>query len=397
MAEKKRQKHDDELLRARMSEIGKKFIVLSGKGGVGKTTVAVNLAISMADMGLKTGLLDIDLHGPTATVLLGLQSGRLGAGPDGSILPIEYLRNLKFVSMGLLTRNKDDAVIWRGPMKYNVIRQFLEEVSWGRLDCLVIDSPPGTGDEPLSVAQMAGEARAIIVTTPQEAALADVRRSISFCNSLSLPVAGVIENMAGLICPHCNGYIEIFKKDGGCKMAEQLAIPVLGQIPMDPMIVTTGDEGEPIVKRMPESEIARQFRNITKTLTENGEDTPGISTTKKEKPMIKIAIPTAEGKLCEHFGHCSQFAIITVDEKENNITNTDYLSPPDHQPGVLPQWLHEQGVTMVIAGGMGGRAQSLFEKNGIKVITGAETGTPGSIVKSWLQGSLEMGNNVCDH
>ncbi|NLE39243.1 MAG: Mrp/NBP35 family ATP-binding protein, partial [Pirellulaceae bacterium] len=198
-----------------MCRIGMKLLVMSGKGGVGKSTVAANLAVSLALAGKTVGLLDVDIHGPSIPKLMGLENERL-ISHAGGIAPIEIGGNLKVMSIGFLVPNAADAVIWRGPMKYGVIRQFLKDVEWGTLDYLVIDAPPGTGDEPLSVAQLVGQpAGAILVTTPQELAVADVRRSVSFCEKVSLPVVGIIENMSGLICPHCHETIPLFKTGGG--------------------------------------------------------------------------------------------------------------------------------------------------------------------------------------
>lgn len=382
---------NDEILAETMAKIGSSYIVLSGKGGVGKTTVAVNLAVSLAARGMKTGLLDVDLHGPSATVLLGMQSARLGPDPAGGIAPITCGDNLQFVSIGLLLQNQDDAVIWRGPMKYKVIRQFLEEVSWGTLDCLVIDAPPGTGDEPLSVAQLARPAAAVIVTTPQDVALADVRKSISFCNSLSLPVAGVIENMSGLDCPHCGREIRLFSSGGGEQLAAEFDIPFLGRLPLDPAVVASGDRGRPFVSHEPASGIARTFEHITDTLLN------GTPEKQQENATMRIAIPTADGKLCMHFGHCQEFALVDVDDTEKRVRDTSYHSPPAHEPGALPRWLKEQSANVVIAGGMGRRAQAIFSENGIDVIVGAAAETPEAIAESYLQGTLETGNNVCDH
>ncbi|MFP4053825.1 MAG: P-loop NTPase, partial [Phycisphaerae bacterium] len=204
-----RQELEELELQTRMERIGRKLLVLSGKGGVGKSTVAVNLALSLARAARKVGLLDVDLHGPSVPKILGLADRRIGPSPTGAIEPIRVTDNLSVVSVGMLLDSHTDAVIWRGPMKYSVIRQFLKDVEWGELDCLVIDSPPGTGDEPLAVAQMVGSGgQAVLVTTPQEVALADVRRSVSFCRTLGLPVAGIVENMSGLICPHCEKQID---------------------------------------------------------------------------------------------------------------------------------------------------------------------------------------------
>ncbi|GAG33262.1 unnamed protein product, partial [marine sediment metagenome] len=201
--QQKQMQAEQEQINQRLKHIKHQILVLSGKGGVGKSTVAVNLAVSLALSGKSVGLLDIDIHGPSIPKILNLEGKTLQA-TGTTILPIEMTENLKVMSIGFLLRNSDDAVIWRGPMKYQMIKQFLKDVQWGRLDFLIIDSPPGTGDEPLSVVQLLGNPDgAIIVTTPQEIALSDVRKAISFCRNLNLPVLGVLENMSGFICPKC--------------------------------------------------------------------------------------------------------------------------------------------------------------------------------------------------
>jgi len=221
--------------------------VLSGKGGVGKSTVAANLAVWLAQAGKKVGLLDIDIHGPSIPKLLGLEGRQIVGGADG-MLPVRMNDNLTVMSIGFLLRGSGDPVIWRGPLKYGAIRQFLRDVAWGQLDYLVVDSPPGTGDEPLSVAQLVGSgAGAVIVTTPQDVAIADVRRCVSFCNSVSLPVVGIVENMSGFVCPSCGQRIDVFKTGGGKTLAEQMNVPFLGAVPIDPEIVISGDAGTPFV------------------------------------------------------------------------------------------------------------------------------------------------------
>ena len=190
------------------------IVVLSGKGGVGKSTVAVNLAMALAMSGRQVGLLDVDLHGPSVPTMLGLAGTKLDI-EDGKLVPADY-DLLKVISIGFLLERADDAVIWRGPAKAGVIKQLVEEVVWGDLDYLIVDCPPGTGDEPLSVVQTLGAIDgAVIVTTPQDVALADVRKSISFCHTMHVPVLGVVENMSGLICPHCSQQIDLFKTGGG--------------------------------------------------------------------------------------------------------------------------------------------------------------------------------------
>ncbi|MBW1699804.1 MAG: Mrp/NBP35 family ATP-binding protein [Deltaproteobacteria bacterium] len=260
---------EERILQGRMKEIRYKFLVLSGKGGVGKSTVAVNLAISLAREGKKVGLLDVDVHGPSIPKLLGLENSQLG-GVGQLILPIDTSHKLKVMSIGFLLRENTDAVIWRGPLKFNAIRQFLKDVVWGPLDYLVIDSPPGTGDEPLSVAQLVGSpAGAIIVTTPQEVAIADVRRCISFCNKLSLPVVGIVENMSGLVCPKCGEKIDLFKLDGGKSLAAEMNVPFLGRIPIDPEIVTSGDAGKPFINNHVHSAAAQAFTDVVQKILAN--------------------------------------------------------------------------------------------------------------------------------
>jgi Mrp family chromosome partitioning ATPase len=240
--------------------------VLSGKGGVGKSTVAVNLAVALALQAKRVGLLDADLHGPSVPKLLNLEHVRIGSDGQG-IRPVNYSPNLKVMSIGFLLRQQDDAVIWRGPLKMNVLRQFLADVDWGELDFLVIDLPPGTGDEPLSICQLIPAATgAIVVTTPQEVALADVRKCINFCRQLNLPVIGVIENMSGFVCPHCGERVDIFKSGGGKLMAEHMDVPFLGRIPIDANIVEASDSGTPYVQVYVKAEAATVFSNVVQTI-----------------------------------------------------------------------------------------------------------------------------------
>jgi len=242
-----------------LSLIKHKVLVMSGKGGVGKSTVAANLATALSMAGKKVGLLDIDIHGPSIPKIMGLEGIRITSGNNG-LHPLEFNENLKVISLGFLLPNKDDAVIWRGAMKHSLIKQFLTEVEWGELDYLIVDSPPGTGDEPLSVVQLIGDSDgAIIVTTPQQVALADVRRSLNFCSQMSLPVIGVVENMSGFVCPDCGKLVDIFKSGGGEKMAIEMGVPFLGRIPIDPQIVDASDSGTPFVDKFAQSMAAKAF------------------------------------------------------------------------------------------------------------------------------------------
>jgi ATP-binding protein involved in chromosome partitioning len=383
-------------LQTRMSRVGRKLLVMSGKGGVGKSTIAANLAIALAATGKAVGLLDIDLHGPSIPKVLGLDTQRLETNASGDIVPIELTSRLKVVSVGMLLDSADDAVIWRGPMKYGVIQQFLRDVAWGELDYLVIDSPPGTGDEPLAVAQLVGpEASAIIVTTPQDLAINDVRRSISFCRTVSLDVMGIVENMSGLPCPYCNETIDLFKTGGGKSLAVEMNVPFLGCIPLDPQIAASGDEGRPFVHITDDGLSVAVFDTIIRSLDKD--DSSAHRTVQEDTNTMRIAIPTADGKLCVHFGHCNEFAIVDVDCNRKIVLTTTYLTPPPHEPGVLPAWLGEHGTDVIIAGGMGRRAMELFRNSGIEVIIGASGDVPEALATAYLTGTIEIGQNVCDH
>jgi Mrp family chromosome partitioning ATPase len=258
-------------LQERMCKIKHKVLVLSGKGGVGKSTVAVNIAVALAARGKKVGLLDIDIHGPNVPKMLGVEGKRVGGEPD-SLDPYPYSDNLKLMSIAFLLQTPDSAVIWRGPLKYGVIKQFLKDVEWGELDYLVVDAPPGTGDEPLSICQLIEDADgAVIVTTPQEVSILDVRKCVNFCRQLNTPILGVVENMSGFVCPHCGKTTDLFKKGGGEKMAAELGVPFLGAVPIDPAVVEGGDSGAPVVADSPETEAAKGFAAIVDKLAKQME------------------------------------------------------------------------------------------------------------------------------
>lgn len=246
-------------LKESMAWIKHKILILSGKGGVGKSTVAVNLAFSLLFSNRRVGLLDIDIHGPSIPKLLGLE-GISFHFKHGKIVPVEFGDSLKVVSIGFLISGAGEAVIWRGPMKANLIRQFLADVQWGELDFLVIDSPPGTGDEPLSVCQLIENPDgAVIVTTPQELVLADVRKSINFCRKLNMPVIGIIENMSGFICPHCGKETQLFKAGGGESLSLETGVPFLGRVPLDPELVDSCDAGRPYLYHYSKTGTAKAF------------------------------------------------------------------------------------------------------------------------------------------
>jgi ATP-binding protein involved in chromosome partitioning len=233
-----------------------KIAVASGKGGVGKSTVAANLALALRRMGSSVGLLDADIYGPSQQLMMGCTEKPM-VNAEEKILPVDA-HGVKVMSLGFLM-DADTPVIWRGPMVMKALQQFIEDVEWGTLDYLVVDLPPGTGDAQLTMTQQVPLDGAVIVTTPQDVALIDARKGLAMFRKVNVPVLGVIENMSIFVCPHCGKTSEIFKHGGGRRTAEQLGVPFLGDIPIDPAIVAGGDAGTPIVASHPESTAARAF------------------------------------------------------------------------------------------------------------------------------------------
>ena len=256
----------NEQLKYNMSKIKHKILVLSNKGGVGKSSIAVNLACSLSEKGYKVGILDADLHGPSVATMLGFEGKKLQGSPEG-ILPMSVSTNLVAVSMASLIESSDAPLIWRGPLKAMALKQFLGEVQWGVLDYLVIDSPPGTGDEPLSICQLIPELDGgVIVTTPQGVALLDSRKCVNFLKNLKIPILGIIENMSGLKCPYCGKNIDLFKSGGGGKAAEEFKLPFLGKIPIDLNMVNSADEGKPYISQYKNSKTAQILNKIVELI-----------------------------------------------------------------------------------------------------------------------------------
>lgn len=256
----------DERIAKTLGRIKHKIVVLSGKGGVGKSTVSANIAMALAQAGKQVGLLDVDIHGPSIPRLLSLQDAKPHIEPD-HMEPVPYSKNLWVMSLGFLIPDKDTAVIWRGPMKLGLIKQFVRDVTWGDLDYLVTDCPPGTGDEPLAALQTFGpEAHAVIVTTPQGVAVDDVRRSVTFCRQLGNPILGIVENMSGFVCPGCKAVHNIFNSGGGEALAREMGVNFLGRIPMDPEVVRSGDEGFALMKVQAESATAQAFKKVVEPI-----------------------------------------------------------------------------------------------------------------------------------
>jgi len=399
-------KKQDIEIKERLGHIKNKILVMSGKGGVGKSSITAYLSVALAKKGYKVGLMDVDLHGPSIPRLLGLK-GNLEPGSQGKARPVKYLPNMEVISIEtLMGENKDAATIWRGPLKIGVIRQFISDIDWMDLDYLLIDSPPGTGDEPLTVAQTIPDAKAVIVTTPQEISLADVRKSINFCRQVNMEILGLVENMSGLTCPYCGKIIDIFKTRGGMLTAKKENLRLLATLPLYPDVVKNGDEGSMAILDNGDLEFTKELNRMVDEivkLSDTKETYHPELQKEKEPATIKsakndgkvLAIPVTEGKLAAHFGHCEAFAFIYTED--NKITDKDMRTSPSHEPGIIPQWLHEQGADIVIVGGMGDRAQQILIQNGIEVIIGAPMDSPESLANQYLSGILIAGQNTCDH
>jgi Mrp family chromosome partitioning ATPase/predicted Fe-Mo cluster-binding NifX family protein len=396
----------DAEIKERLDHIKNKILVMSGKGGVGKSSIAAYLSIALAKRGHRVGLMDVDLHGPSIPRMLGIKGSIQPSSNYGKAVPVTVMPNLHVISIeSLMGENKDAATIWRGPLKIGVIRQFISDMEWSDLDYLIIDSPPGTGDEPLTVAQTVPDSKALIVTTPQEVSLADVRKSINFCRQVNMEILGLVENMSGLTCPHCGKSIDLFKTDGGKMTAEKEGLRLLANLPIEPEVVKRTDMGDlsyldeegtlftqefkKMVDQIEEFAVKEAFSGIKKQAKAEDKDVSSADA------KVIIAIPTSGGKLSSHFGHCEQFALIETED--GAMKGKTLYKPPAHEPGVLPKWLHEKGARVVIAGGMGESAQEIFRQKGIRVIIGAPMDAPEVLVNQYLSNTLVTGSNVCDH
>lgn len=256
----------DRVIAERLGHIRHKIFVMSGKGGVGKSSVTVNTAAALARRGFKVGILDVDMHGPSVPNLLALTSTVEIDEPTQLMIPAAYNENLSVISMDTFLQDKDQAILWRGPKKTSAIRQFIADVKWGDLDFLFIDSPPGTGDEHMTVMQSIPDALCVVVTTPQEISLADVRKAINFLQYTNSNVLGVVENMSGLVCPHCHKEIDLFKKGGGEELAKRYGLKFLGAVPLDPVTVVAADKGIPVVYLDAESSAKDAFLSLADSI-----------------------------------------------------------------------------------------------------------------------------------
>ena len=376
VAQEQQKSEEDMAICRTLAQIRHKILVMSGKGGVGKSSVAVSLALSMARAGHKVGLMDVDIHGPNVLRMLGLEKPFDLASAQFQ-MPPELFHNLKVMSIEAVMRDREIAVIWRGPLKHQLIRQFLTEIQWGFLDYLVIDAPPGTGDEPMSVAQTIPEAKAVIITTPQEISLADVRKSINFCQKINLEILGLVENMSGYHCPHCGKDLPLFRKGGGERTAQASKIPFLGSLPFDPQVVEAADQGKLVELKEDQSPFFEALRPMVNYLVKVLPPKPA-----REPGELRIAIPIDDGKVAVTPTKAGQFALFTV--KDGAIVNQETLPSPGLDPVNFPVWLENLGVSH-LAGDLNDAAKGLLQRKGIEVIAPAPGQTPEEVVQGYVK------------
>ncbi len=377
------------------------ILVLSGKGGVGKSTVSANLAMSLASSGHTVGLLDVDFHGPSIPKMMGLEHSRPEMVGD-KLIPLTVGENLKVMSLGFLV-DTEDAVIWRGPMKMGALQQLLRDVEWGELDYMIFDCPPGTGDEPLSIVQLIPNATgAVVVTTPQDVSTSDVVRSLKFCEKVNLPVLGVVENMSGYTDPETGKTLNLFGFGGGEKMAKAHGVPFLGRIPIEPQIVEACDAGQPFVYHYGQSATARNFENVAErtldqvTFMDAAKEKARSARAEKPANIRRYAVPVENGVLTDHFGHAESFAILDYDMETGTIVKMTNKRPPSEGNGAYSQFLEEQATDIVIARGIGGGTRDNLSGRGIELIMGAEIAKPSELVKAHVAGTLNGGASTCN-
>ena len=385
------------LRKENLGKIKNKIIVMSGKGGVGKSTVTVNLAYALATLGYKIGIMDIDFHGPSMAKMTGIEGKQFDPSANDRPMPIVSEKNISVLSIASLLENKDDAIIWRGPMKNGIIRQFLEDFEWPVLDYLIIDCPPGTGDEPLSIIQTIETVTgAVIVSTPQDVAFLDARKSITFSQQLNVPIIGIVENMSGFVCPECGKTIDIFKSGGAEKAARDFGLDILGKIPIEMGIVESGDNGKPYVDSHTTTPGGIIFMNIAKNVVQKLSShafAPAEENSHSENEII--AIPVDNGVLSAHFGHAQIFVVYRIES--GVIIKREELTPPPHEPGVIPKWLYDVGATKIITGGIGQSAINFFNGFGITVLSGAPEINPDNLISGYLKNEISFSGDICSH
>jgi ATP-binding protein involved in chromosome partitioning len=401
--------NEEQLAICKMAEIPHKILVMSGKGGVGKTTVAVNLAYAFASTGKIVGIMDADMHGPNVALMTGIE-GLPVHGEGGILSPIAAARHVKVLSIASFLPSADQPIVWRGPRKSAAIRQFLGQGDWSNVEVLVVDCPPGTGDEPMSVAQLIPDADGVvIVTSPQDVALLDSRKCVSFVREVNHRVLGIIENLSGFACPECGHKIDLFKTGGGEKAALELDVPFLGRIPITPKMVEAGDTGKPLVVKDPNDPAALALMEIARAMEKNwGDGSKAIAARQDEiqkqtsrSSNMHIAIAAEDdkgldGQVSMHFGRCPYYVMAEVKDGKvigSRVEKNEHFG--NHQPGQMPVYIRDLGANVILAGGMGPRAVDMFHSFGIEVATGA-VGNVGKVLDAYLRDEIK-GIVPCEH
>lgn len=371
----------------KMSRIEHKILVMSGKGGVGKTTVAVNLAYAFAARGYSVGIVDTDIHGPNVALMTGVE-GFPAQGEDGVLEPIEAAANVKVLSISAFLPNPDSPVVWRGPMKAGVIAQFLADGNWEGIDLIVVDCPPGTGDEPLSVAQLIPDADGVvIVTQPQDVSLLDSRKCVNFVRMLKLPILGIVENMSGLICPHCGERIDLFSSGGGRKAADDMGVPFLGAIPITTRMVGAGDTGKPLVEYEREDPAAKVLEEIASGV-EKGWERVAAERARAKIRRVVVAASSPDGlkaTVSHDFAETAAFVVVdVVGDEIRDVRSAKSPFADGLQTGQIPRYVHDElDADVIICGEMSSHAFDSFNSYGTEVLTGM-SGVVSGVVKSWI-------------
>lgn len=394
---------EEQAAKAAMAVIPHKILVMSGKGGVGKTTVSVNLACALTGLGYRCGIVDADMHGPNVALMTGIEGSRV-KGSEGRIEPVEAAAGIKVLSVASFLPDRSSPVVWRGPRKSSMIRTLLGLGDWSDIDVLVVDCPPGTGDEPMTVAQLIPDADGVVVvTTPQDVALLDSRKCVNFVRDVDLPVLGIVENLSGYVCPKCGHHLDLFKRGGGEAAAKELDVPFLGRIPISGDMVRAGDDGLPLVIANGEDIASIALLEIANRLKLNWKQGGDAAETGEPTNMSKRNIAIAaeddrgmDGEVSQHFGRCPYYVMVEVDGEA--VTGSRVEANPhynNHQPGQMPLFIKQLGADVIIAGGMGPRAVNMFLEMDIEVATGA-TGVVGKVLEAYLRGEIS-GIVPCSH
>jgi len=377
--------------------------VVSGKGGVGKSMVTSLLAAAMQRTGQKVGILDADITGPSIPKLFGVQNQR-PVPTEAGLLPVVSKHGMQVMSINVLLDDAESPVVWRGPILANTVKQFWTDVIWGDLDFMFLDMPPGTGDVPLTVFQSIPLDGIVIVTSPQDLVSMIVKKAVNMAKKMDIPIIGIVENMSHVICPGCGETIKIFGDSVTEELALEWGIPFLGSLPIDPRLTELSDKGQiesAAIDYLDKAIIAMKKipakgEPETDTIAPAEETAPASAQGSTQEVTVKKIAIAAEGHyVCEHFGHCEGFNIYTT--QNGAIIAQDFLANPGHKPGLLPNLLNDQGVHVVIAGGMGAGAIDIFNEKGIDVITGAR-GMVDQTIATYLDGKLLSTGSVChDH